>query len=71
MDASVPPLRPPRTCTRCGATEGVQLYIQGYRCPAHTPAAIRGQPEPPSGYCAPNRCYCDDPACPATYIHYE
>lgn len=30
----------------CGATLGVRLYIGGYRCPAHTPAALAGRPEP-------------------------
>lgn len=30
----------------CGATIGVRLFICGYRCPAHTPAAMAGRPEP-------------------------
>ncbi|WP_435173254.1 hypothetical protein [Actinacidiphila sp. bgisy145] len=31
----------------CWAREGVRPYIPGHRCPAHTPAALRGLPEPP------------------------
>lgn len=43
----------------CGTTAGVRLYACGYRCPAHTPAALAGHPEPAAGrYCAPARCYC-------------
>lgn len=30
----------------CGTTTGVRLYISGYRCPEHTPAALAGRPEP-------------------------
>lgn len=43
---------------RCGEIDSVRNYIQGPACPAHTPAALAGQPEPPDGYCAPLRCYC-------------
>lgn len=43
---------------RCGSTNNVRDYIQGPACPAHTPAALAGQPEPPEGQCAPARCYC-------------
>ncbi len=32
----------------CLAAEGVRPYLQGPRCPAYTPAAIAGQPEPDS-----------------------
>jgi hypothetical protein len=43
----------------CGATAGVRLSACGWRCPAHTPAALAGRPEPGSArYCAPLRCYC-------------
>lgn len=44
----------PRRCSRwtgpgyCGAVEGTRQYACGYRCPAHTPAALVGQPEPPT-----------------------
>ncbi|MFJ2631093.1 hypothetical protein ACIO6U_03890 [Streptomyces sp. NPDC087422] len=31
----------------CRSADGVRLYIPGHRCPAHTPAAVKGQPEPP------------------------
>lgn len=34
--------------TRCGATP-TRHYLPGHRCPAHTPAALAGQPEPPEG----------------------
>jgi len=40
-----------RTCTHyspqgtCGATPA-RLYLTGWRCPAHTPAALAGRPEP-------------------------
>lgn len=30
----------------CGATPA-RLYMPGYRCPEHTPAALAGRPEPP------------------------
>ena len=30
----------------CGATEGVRPYPGGHFCPAHTPAARAGEPEP-------------------------
>jgi hypothetical protein len=32
----------------CHATDRVRPYLIGPRCPAHTPAAIAGRPEPPS-----------------------
>jgi hypothetical protein len=32
----------------CSAVEQVRRYLTGPRCPAHTPAALAGQPEPPS-----------------------
>jgi len=51
------------TCP-CGAQAGVRLYACGYRCPAHTPSALAGQPEPDyARYCAPLRCYCGN--CPS------
>ncbi|MFI6813747.1 hypothetical protein ACIBG7_15105 [Nonomuraea sp. NPDC050328] len=49
------------TATRCGAVPA-RHYLPGMRCPAHTPAALAGQPEPTGQYCAPKRCYCGD--CP-------
>lgn len=39
-------LLPPAHRCLCGTTAGVRLYISGYRCPAHTPAALAGRPEP-------------------------
>ena len=33
----------------CGTTGGVRLYGTGLRCPAHTPAALAGRPEPAPG----------------------
>lgn len=48
----------PRTDTR--------PYAEGWRCADHTPAARAGQPEPDATrYCAPGRCYCNQPGCPA------
>lgn len=45
----------PGTCGR--ADTG--LYACGWRCPAHTPSARAGLPEPDvARYCAPLRCYC-------------
>lgn len=40
-------------------------YDQGPKCRRHTPSALEGLPEPPPGYCAPGRCYCGRPSCPA------
>ncbi|MFE9099895.1 hypothetical protein [Actinomadura geliboluensis] len=48
----------------CGQTP-TRLYIQGPRCQQHTPSAERGRPEPPPGRCAPARCHCGKPDCPA------
>ncbi|MFI7628430.1 DUF2493 domain-containing protein [Microbispora rosea] len=37
----------------------MQLYITGYRCTPHSPAALAGHPKPGQGaYCAPLRHYC-------------
>ncbi|MBA9003760.1 hypothetical protein [Thermomonospora cellulosilytica] len=62
---------PGRTCRHyttgvghCGA-EGVRFFLPGWRCPRHTPAAIAGEPEVSGQYCAPARCYCGRPECPA------
>ena len=42
----------------CGAAD-TRLYAEGHRCPAHSPAARAGKPEPDvARYCAPLRCYC-------------
>ncbi|WP_018386402.1 hypothetical protein [Wenjunlia vitaminophila] len=32
---------------RCGVTEGVRRFLNSVACPAHTPAALDGRPEPP------------------------
>ena len=48
------------TCghTGCGASPA-RLYLTGWRCGAHTPAALAGQPEPGAGrYCPPGLCWC-------------
>lgn len=37
------------TMRRCSTTDSVHLYLSGWRCPAHTPAAIAGRPEPQPG----------------------
>lgn len=43
----------------CGTGDTARLYACGWRCPAHTPARLAGQPEPGEGrYCSPFRCYC-------------
>ncbi len=35
------------------------LFVSGARCRLHTPAALKGQPEPGEGAsCPPSRCYC-------------
>ena len=53
------------TCV-CGETKGVRPYAGGPACPAHTPAARAGNPEPDSQrYCAPLRCYCGRDMCEA------
>ena len=42
----------------CGATP-TRLYPAGWRCAAHTPAALAGRPEPGKGrYCPPAICWC-------------
>jgi hypothetical protein len=47
----------------CGSA-ATRLYAEGHRCPAHTPAARAGKPEPDiARYCAPLRCYCG--GCPS------
>lgn len=33
----------------CKEVDGVRPYLTGPRCPAHTPAALQGKPEPPTG----------------------
>ena len=33
----------------CRSGEGIRLYIPGPRCPAHTPNALQGKPEPQPG----------------------
>jgi len=53
------PTRDRLSCSWCGATQNVRLYAAGRRCPSHTPAALRGLPEPGQGrHCPPNKCYC-------------
>lgn len=52
-------------CQGCGRTD-TRLYASGPKCPEHTPAALAGLKEPDTGrYCAPARCYCGQPSCPA------
>ncbi|BBA99241.1 hypothetical protein RVR_5780 [Actinacidiphila reveromycinica] len=31
----------------CRVVDGVRHYLPGMRCPNHTPARLKGQPEPP------------------------
>jgi hypothetical protein len=45
-EAEVLALLPPAHRCGCGSTAGVRLYISGWRCPLHTPAALAGHPEP-------------------------
>lgn len=33
----------------CRAADSIRLYVIGHRCPLHTPAALRGKPEPQPG----------------------
>ncbi|PWG13935.1 hypothetical protein DF268_08705 [Streptomyces sp. V2] len=33
----------------CGATKGVRRYVNSTVCPAHTPSALAGRPEPEPG----------------------
>ncbi|QFZ75070.1 hypothetical protein GFH48_18960 [Streptomyces fagopyri] len=33
----------------CRAGEGIRQYIPGPRCPAHTPSALLGKPDPQPG----------------------
>jgi hypothetical protein len=35
--------------THCGAAENVRPFLTGLCCPAHTPAAVAGRPEPQPG----------------------
>jgi hypothetical protein len=61
---AIPAATSGRACRRwdgaqyCGETEDTHLYVNGPRCPRHTPAAIAGEPEPTGQYCAPARHYC-------------
>ena len=36
----------------CAATDSTRRYVNGYRCPLHTPRALQGLPElpPPPGW---------------------
>jgi hypothetical protein len=44
--------------TGCGASPA-RLYLPGWRCTGHTPAALAGKPEPGAGrYCPPALCWC-------------
>lgn len=43
----------PGACRVCGSTAGVRLYLPGLSCPAHTPAAEAGRPEPTGQYPEP------------------
>lgn len=33
----------------CRAEKGLRHYLPGYRCPQHTPRALQGLPEIPTG----------------------
>ena len=33
----------------CRSGDGVRRYLPGYRCRLHTPAAVKGRPEPRPG----------------------
>ncbi|MFE2815333.1 hypothetical protein ACFXGG_33525 [Streptomyces nigra] len=33
----------------CRETRSVRHYLSDYRCPEHTPAALQGKPEVPTG----------------------
>lgn len=46
-----------RTGKRC-EWEARHLYVCGWRCQHHTPAAQAGHPEPAPACNAPVRCYC-------------
>jgi hypothetical protein len=92
MTTTTPPggARGPRPCGypgpagTCGATPA-RPFSPGWRCPAHTPAALAGKPEPGAGrYCPPALCWCGhcprpcspahpchDPACRACYPKLE
>jgi hypothetical protein len=49
----------PACCNHCGATEDLRLFAGGMRCPACTPAALAGVPEPGrTAYCPPRVCWC-------------
>ena len=37
----------------CKEADGVRLFVVGLRCPAHTPSALAGRPEPQPGPGAP------------------
>lgn len=39
----------------CREADGVRPYLPGLRCPAHTPAALKGKPEPQPGPGWPSR----------------
>ncbi|MER7500482.1 hypothetical protein AB0L05_27870 [Nonomuraea pusilla] len=60
-----------RACTHWHGDQGrhcgdpdARLYITGWRCEAHTPAALAGHPEPgDTAYCPPARCLCG--GCPS------
>jgi hypothetical protein len=80
----------PRSCGypgpagTCGAAPA-RPFLPGWRCPAHTPAALAGKPEPGAGrYCPPALCWCGhcrrpcspahpchDPGCRACYPKLE
>ena len=34
---------------RCGETKGIRYFATGWKCPIHTPNALRGEPEYPPG----------------------
>lgn len=53
----------------CGATENVDGFLIGLRCPLHTPAAVAGRPEPPGPGYTPPGAPARPPAAPSQAIH--
>lgn len=60
-ESEVLALLPPAHRCLCGTTTGVRLYISGYRCAAHTPAALAGRPEPGEHNSAPYSSHATPP----------
>ena len=43
---------------KCDRTDNVHPYVQGLRCPDHTPSKLAGLPEPDSARYCLAICYC-------------